>query len=343
MKKFAFILWVNIIFFLFSINVFAEGELKFFELGNFTLENGSVIKDCKVGYRTYGRLNEDKSNVVFFPTWFAGTSEEIFALGYIGPGKAINTDRFFVIAFDNIGNGVSSSPSNSHTQKEKDFPAFNLNDMLRAGYLLVAEHLKINRLHAIVGISMGGAQVFQWITSYPDLAKKAVSISGTTKMTSYDILFWQSEIKALTTAMDCIKDGNVMHTIAPLHMLASKTPDYFVKKVKDSELPEMLKKMEESLRLYNPYNWLWQLKAIMAHDVFKPFNGSEEMAAKKVTAKLLVITAEQDYMVNPEPSLRFARLTDAKTLKIKSECGHYAFICDLTTIQKAVSTFLETP
>jgi len=343
MKRFAFILWLNIIFFLVSTHVSAEGELKYFELGNFTLENGSVIKDCKLGYRTYGRLNEDKTNAIFFPTWFAGTSEEIFRLGYIGPGKALNTERFFVITFDNIGNGVSSSPSNSTTQKEKDFPEFTLKDMLRAGHLLITEHLKINKLHAIVGISMGGAQVFQWVISYPDLAKKAVSISGTTKMTSYDILFWQSEIKALTTAMDCINDGTVMHTIAPLHMLASKTPDYFVTKVKDSELPDMLKNMEKSLRLYNPYNWLWQLKAIMSHDVFKPFCGSEEKAAKEVRAKLFVITAEQDYMVNPEPSLRFARLTGAEMLKIKSECGHYSFMCDLATLQKAISIFLEKP
>lgn len=342
MKKITFvssIIWI--IFSLLCLNAFADGELKFAELGNFGLENGKFIKDCKVGFRTYGKLNKDRSNAVFFPTWFAGTSEEIFVLGYIGKGKAIDTEKFFVIAFDNIGNGISSSPSNSTTQPSKDFPEFTLMDMVKAGHTLITKHFKIDKLHAIVGISMGGAQVFQWIVSYPELAKKAVSISGTTKMTPYDILFWQSEINALNTGMGCIKDGSVMRTIAPLHMVASKTPDYFAKKVKNNEIPDMLAKMEEALSKYNPYNWLWQLKAMMTHDIFRQFGGSEEMAAKTVRAKLLVITAEQDYMVYPGPGLSFARLTGAETFKIKSDCGHYLFICEIPALQTVISKFLE--
>lgn len=340
MKNRILIVWVSILIFLLYSNVFADGELKFASLGNFSLENGKVIKDCKVGYRTYGKLNNDKTNVVFFPTWFAGTSEEIFNFDYIGKGKAIDTEKFFVIAFDNIGNGVSSSPSNSNTKPDKEFPEFTLMDMVRTGHALLTEHLKINKLHAIVGISMGGAQVFQWVTTYPEFAKKGVSISGTTNMTPYDILFWQSEIKLITCAMNCIKHSNPVQVVAPLHMLASRTPEYFTKKIKTSELPEMLKKMEEGLSKYNPYNWLWQLKAIIGHDMFKQFGGSEEKAAKAVKTRLLVITAEQDYMVNPEPGLKFACLTKAEVL---NDCGHFLFVCEIPKLQAAIAQFLEKP
>jgi len=331
------------IFILTCGGVFADGELKYARLGDFSLESGKAIKDCVVGYRTFGRLNKDRSNVVFFPTWFAGTSEELSNIGFIGAGKAVDTEKFFVIAFDNIGNGISSSPSNSRTQPGKEFPEFSLRDMVRAGYVLLTEHLKIDRLHAIVGISMGGAQAFQWVISYPDLAKKAISISGTTKMTPHDLLFWQAEINAITTAMNCSANGTAVRVVAPLHMLASKTPHYFATKVKNSELSEMLKNTGESLSKYNPYNWIWQLKALMTHDIFRQFGGSEEEAAKTVRAKMLVMVADHDYMVYPGPGLNFARQINAEISKLPGDCGHYSFLCEKSVLQNVVASFLSKP
>lgn len=343
MRKTASFILAGLVCFLLCTNVFADGELKYARLGDFSLENGKTIRDCSVGYRTYGRLNKDRSNAVFFPTWFAGTSGELFDLGFIGSGKAMDTEKYFVISFDNIGNGVSSSPSNSKTQPEKDFPEFSSKDMVRAGYVLLTEHLEIDRLHAIVGISMGGAQAFQFVVSYPDLAKKAISISGTTKMTPHDLLFWQAEVKAITTAMGCARDGSAMKVIAPLHTVASRTPHYFAAKVKNSELPEMLKESERSLSRYNPYNWLWQLKAMMTHDIFRQFGGSEEKAAKTVRAKLLVISAKQDYMVYPEPGLAFGRQINAEITELPGDCGHYSFLCEKSVLDNIVASFLNKP
>ena len=141
--------------FLLPVGLSVAGQ-QFFDQGDFLLENGSVIRECVLGYRTFGKLNKKRSNAVLFPTWFAGTSQQLEI--FIGPGKMIDSSRYFVIAVDSFGNGVSSSPSRSTAQQGKTFPDFSIGDMVRAQYRLVTEKLGISRLHAVVGISMGGCK-----------------------------------------------------------------------------------------------------------------------------------------------------------------------------------------
>src|SRR5258708_38656715 len=106
----------------------------FADLGDFRLESGEVIRDCRIGYRTFGKLNAGKSNAVLFPTWFGGTTENL--LGYIAPGKLVNPDKYFVILADALGDGVSSSPSNSKQQPHMKVPAFAIRDMVNAEHQL---------------------------------------------------------------------------------------------------------------------------------------------------------------------------------------------------------------
>src|SRR5687767_12828201 len=95
---------------LFVAVAFAQ-EQQFANIGDLKLQNGGVIRQCRVGYRTFGTLAADKSNVIIFLTWASGTTEQLKS--NFGPGKLIDSSRYFVIAIDALGNGVSSSPSNS--------------------------------------------------------------------------------------------------------------------------------------------------------------------------------------------------------------------------------------
>jgi homoserine O-acetyltransferase len=85
-----------------SLTAVAQDQ-QFAKLGDFKLESGEVIRDCRVGYRTFGVLNSDKSNIVVFPTWASGTTEQL--KGNIGPGRVVNSEKFFVVAVDALGNG----------------------------------------------------------------------------------------------------------------------------------------------------------------------------------------------------------------------------------------------
>ena len=88
-----------------------EAPQQFAELGNLRLRSGAVIQDFRLGYRTAGKLNADQSNAVLWPTWLGGKTQDL--LKYIGPGNVVDTNRYFVILVDAIGDGVSTSPSNS--------------------------------------------------------------------------------------------------------------------------------------------------------------------------------------------------------------------------------------
>ena len=134
-------------------------QLKYASLGNFKLENGQVIQNLRLGYRTLGNLNAKKSNVVVMPTAFMGKTGGM--LGEVGPGKLVDSTRYYVILIDALGNGVSSSPSNSKAQPHMKFPKFNTRDMVNSQHALLTRILKISHIHAVVGVSMGGHQTFQ--------------------------------------------------------------------------------------------------------------------------------------------------------------------------------------
>src|SRR6267143_6366606 len=102
-------------------------DLRFAQLGDFKVESGEVIRDCRVGYRTFGKLNDAKSNAILFPTWASGTTEQLQS--NIGVGKLVDDSKYFVVAIDALSNGVSSSPSNSNLQPRMSFPRLTIHDM----------------------------------------------------------------------------------------------------------------------------------------------------------------------------------------------------------------------
>jgi homoserine O-acetyltransferase len=317
----------------------AQNEQKFAELGDFKLETGDVIRDCKLGYRTFGSLNADKSNAILFPTWFGGTSEQLS--GNVGKDKMADDSKFFVITVDAIGNGLSSSPSNSRLQPGENFPRFSIRDMVNAEHQLVTRALGIKKLHAVMGISMGGMQTFEWMVAYPEMMVKAVPIVGTTHQTAYDLLLWSTELKAIeqAQALDTSENAGAA-LVARIHALALFTPAYRNSSTPPKEFPDFVNKEEANyLKTFKAENWKAQLKAMMAHDVSRKF-GSMAQAASAVKAKTLVVVARQDMMVNPDPALEFARLIKAEILEVNNACGHVFASCEGRKVNAAVTRFL---
>jgi homoserine O-acetyltransferase len=323
-----------------------EPEQKFASLGDFQLENGQKIRNLKLGYRTAGELNADQSNAILFPTWLSGTTAVL--VGLVGPGKLADSSKYFVIMVDALGNGVSSSPSNSPAQPHMRFPPINLRDMVRAEYELATKHLRLRHLRAVLGISMGGMQTFQWVVSYPDFMDKAIPIVGSPQVTSYDLLLWTAELHALE-ADPAWKGGEYtsppaagLASAADIGALTVTTPQDRVQHIPPREFPQFLEKnRQETIQNFDANDRICQLQAMIAHDVSAPFGGSLEKAAAAVRAKVLVIVSLQDHVVNPTPALDFARLLFAPTLELNSDCGHLAILCELERIRQATARFLE--
>jgi homoserine O-acetyltransferase len=324
----------------------AAQELKRAPLGNFKLENGETIRHLQISYRTVGTLNASKSNAILWPTWFTGTSTQL--LGFVGPDKLLDPSKYFVILVDALGDGVTTSPSNSVDQPHMRFPEFTIRDMVNAEYQLATEVLGLQHLRAVMGISMGGMQTFQWIVAYPGFMDKAVPIVGSPKLTSYDLLLWTAEEHAIE-ADAAWNHGDYastpvagMSAAADIHSLNLTTPAYRVAQTPPRDFPEFLAKTEQdTLKSFDANDWIRQLQAMMAQDVSKPFGESMEKAASAVRAQVLVVPATQDHMVNPAPALDFAKLIHAQTFELTSDCGHLSPGCEEKELDSAIQEFLE--
>ena len=335
----------KILFFIFltplCYNAVGHSQQMYAELGDFQLENGSIIHDCRIGYRTFGKLNTQKSNAILFPTWFNGKTEHLAKL--IGPNKLIDSSKYFIIAVDAFGNGISSSPSNSKQQPGHNFPKFNIRDMVQAEHRLLTKMLGISHLKGVIGGSMGGMQLFEWIVTYPCFMDRAIAYVSSPKLTSYDLLLLQTELIAIEAGQQCLcQTEAMMKIVAIINNLAAYTPHYRVKTTSPENVDKFLTSYYENFAAgFNAENWASQLRALMAHDISTPFGGAMEKAASVIQAQVLIIISTQDHIVNPGPAIKFARLINAEILELNSDCGHLAVSCEMESVIKAVADFLN--
>ncbi len=136
-----------------------------YRIGDFKLESGEAIGDFSISYVTHGTLNAQKSNAILMVTAISGNHHRLDFL--IGPGKALDPTRYFIVATDAIGNGLTTSPSNSTSQPRMQFPRFLIRDMVASQHRLLTEHLGVKHVVAVIGPSMGGMQALQWGVSHP--------------------------------------------------------------------------------------------------------------------------------------------------------------------------------
>lgn len=183
-----------------------------YSIKNFKSESGKVLPQANIVYGTYGHLNAAHDNAVLLPSHYMAEHH-----GYewlIGPGKALDTTKLFLVTTELFGNGHSSSPSNTpepfHGPR---FPVMNIRDNVAAVHQLLTQGLHINHLKAIIGFSMGAEQAFQWAVSYPKFADRIAATSGTAKCYPHGIVRLEGQIAALE-ADAAFQDGN--YTTQPI-------------------------------------------------------------------------------------------------------------------------------
>jgi homoserine O-acetyltransferase len=319
----------------------AEGEQQYAQLDECHLESGENILECQIGYRTFGRLDADGSNAVLFPTSFTTVTQDLIKRNLIGPESFIDSSRFFVIAVDAFGNGVSSSPSNSGIHEPGNFPAVSIADMVNSQYRLLTEKLGINHLAAVVGISMGGMQTFEWAVSYPSFMDKAVSIVGSPKLTSYDLLLWSTQLAVIEALINQPGgDLSARRINSGVSMLNLQTPSYIVETTPSDQFETLMATSEQSSELMPSRDRALQLNAMIHHDISAKFDGSWERVRDTVEARFLIAVNTEDHIVNPAPALEFARALGARTLKLETPCGHMVLSCERDKLQQAVTEFL---
>jgi homoserine O-acetyltransferase len=174
-----------------------HGPYQTTDIGDLVLEEGMTLRGCTLAYATFGTLSKARDNAILVPTWYSGTSK-IMEQVYIGPGRALDPEKYCIICVNQIGSGLSSSPHNTPPPFDgPHFPHVRIGDDVQAQHRLLTEHLGVERLALVVGGSMGAQQTYEWAVRYPDMVERAAPIAGFAKNSDHDFLFTASLMAAI--------------------------------------------------------------------------------------------------------------------------------------------------
>ena len=350
------------------------------------LESGRILEPYDIIYETYGELNEDKSNVIVVCHALTGSHHAAGFYedenkpgwwdGLIGPKKAIDTDKYFVICSNVIGScfGSTGPMSLQHPYQEPyryKFPVISIKDMVKAQRILF-DRLNIHRVHAIVGGSMGGMQALQFAIHYPNFANKIIALAATHATGAWTIAFNKVAQEAILKDPDfkqgyydkeLIKEQGLagmaigrmaghISFLSPESMKEKFGRDY---KLTDG-LYELFGKFQvESYLEYNGYNftkwfdpltYLYITKAINIYDLSRGYDSLGE-ALKRVTAKLNLISFKNDMLFKNFEMKEIAEELDKigssnyNYIDIDSNYGHDAFLVELDKFKNYIEEALD--
>ena len=325
-------------------------------IGDLTLESGEVIKDFSISYVTHGTLNAKKSNAILMVTAISGNHHRLDFL--IGPGKALDTSKYFIVATDAIGNGLTTSPSNSTAQPRMKFPKFLIRDMVTSQKKLM-EHLGIDRVVAVIGPSMGGMQALQWGVSHPDFMDSLVALVPLAKTPAWSVVVMEASRKAIMLD-PAWKGGDYAEPPEAgirlyrdiLSFLAARSPEIYRDQFANQMdvLPWLQAQETNLIKAFDANNWIYQTWAYDRHDVGTTpgMNGDTVKALRAIKAKTLILLGTKD-LLNPEwepqDAARYIRDVRVTTISPGTVTGHAAaggaFPADVDFLNRDIAGFLD--
>ncbi|WP_199878759.1 E22 family MetX-like putative esterase [Pseudoalteromonas sp. T1lg88] len=363
-------------------------EKQRFAFANYTTESGVTLPEVQVGWESYGTLNEAKDNVILITHFFSGTSHAAGKYsaddalpGYwdaiIGPGKAIDTNKFFVISSDTLVNAnwhdknvITTGPASINPKTGKpyglDFPVVTIGDFVEVQKRLL-DSLGIEKLHAVIGASMGSFQALEWSVRYPDKVERLVHVIGAAKMDAWTVP--ALEKWALPIRLDANwNNGNYYEGDRPLAGVTATmlniTQDAMHPESYKASFPNFKVQDEgakKDIRTLPAINQTLHERALAraqtqdANHILYLVRASQlysagmqedlNAAAQKVQAKVLLMPASNDLLLRPGPVHAFAKLLkeqekDVKIEEIEGIWGHLDGIFSIQTKAQVITEFL---
>jgi len=326
--------------------------------GEFELTTGAVLPELTLAYETWGTLNEDGSNAILMCHGYtnhphAGGDANGWAHNLVGPGKAIDTDKYFVICSNMIGSAFGSSgPSSYNPATGKpygpDFPKYTTMDMIRAQHLLI-DHLGCGQLKAVIGYSYGGHLTFLWGATYPDHMRALVPIAGVIerKTSMEDIARIRAQFEDCTAwngghyyghedEPGGVREKMIETRISTLNRYGLS--DYLKH---NGEEPKAIERIVRA----NAEKWAHQFDANSLYILYEAGVGSTADATK-IRAPLLDVLANSDSVVDvklgpPTVELLKSHGVDASFHEIDTPYGHTGPMLDAHKWDAVLKAFLE--
>ncbi|MFH1825691.1 MAG: homoserine O-acetyltransferase [bacterium] len=341
-------------------------ETKYFEFGELSLESGEKLSPVKLAYETYGQLNADKSNAILI---FHALSGDAHVAGkkspndkksgwwdnMVGPGKAFDTNKYFVLCINNIGGCAGSTGPSSINPETKqpfgsNFPQITINDIVKAQVRLLDE-LGIGAVFAATGGSMGGMLVLQFAVSYPDRVKNVIPIATTARLSAQGIAFNEVGRRAiLNDSKNPPNDGlAIARMIGHITYLSDESmTKKFGRKVKGSqfEVESYLQHQGASFtERFDAQTYLYITKTMDNFNLADEGAGSLREALAKAKANFFVIYFKSDWLFPEYQSLEIVdalkdEFRHVSYRKIASSYGHDAFLLETEELTEAIMSFL---
>jgi homoserine O-acetyltransferase/O-succinyltransferase len=289
-------------------------------LGSFGLESGERIERMDVSYVIHGELAERQRPIVLGLCAIGSTHHRLDFL--IGPGRGFDPARCTVIVVDAIGNGLSSSPSNSRDQPGRQFPRFTIRDMVRSQRALL-DQLGVRGVDCVVGASMGGMQALQWGVLFPGFMRRIVAMTPMAKTEPWAVAMNHAGRLCLAG-----EQPNWQGWVTVMQVLAMRTPARFARDVPEAaDVPEWVAQRAAwwATQQSDPLDWTYQSRAYDAHDVGTTpgFEGATDNALRSIRARTLICTPQLDLYNPVEAAQRAANaIPDCRFLAFDADSGH---------------------
>ena len=319
------------------------------------------MRNAHISYETHGRLNADKSNVIVYPTWYAGKHDSNRPA--IGSERALNPEEFFIVVPDMFCNGLSSSPSNSDAPQDGPrFPDIDVYDNVIAQHSLLRNKFGIEEIRLFAGFSMSAQQAFHWAALFPDMVHSIAAICGSAKTSTHNWLFLEGLRQALTADAN-FKNGDY-ESPPDLGLRAFSTvyAGWFASQTfyrQDLHLSFRGNNFEDmNAFLHGVYTMfsnhdandlLGMLNTWQQADVGKhpKFNNDCASALSSIRAKAIVMPCATDLYFPPQDSqMEVSHMPNAELRVLPSEMGHLAGLPRLdaradTVIENALDELLS--
>ncbi|MGI5939329.1 MAG: homoserine O-acetyltransferase MetX [Thermoleophilia bacterium] len=361
-------------------------ELQYADLGSLPLDSGIILEPVTIAYETYGRLNEWRDNAVLVLHALSGDAH---AAGYypgeakpgwwetmIGPGKGLDTDRYFVISSNVIGGCKGSTGPNAidpATGREYGlrFPVITVADMVRAQKLLL-DHLQIERLLAVCGGSMGGMQALQWAVAYPEMVASCIAIASTPKHSPMQIAFNEVGRQAIMGDHNW-KGGDYYQGDTPDSGLAVARMIGHITYLSDESMHKRFgRRLRDKVELGYDFTMDFEVESYLHHqgevftrrfdantylyitkalDYFDLTNGrgvlAEAFRDLPEDMRFLLIAFSSDWLYPPYQSKEIVRALkgnglECSYLEMQSSYGHDAFLLENKEMSRVVWHFMDS-
>ncbi len=329
-----------------------------YELGEIDLQYGGHLPAAQITYKTHGTLNRQKDNVIVFPTWCTGQHKDVEWI--IGPGKALDPGRYFIVVIDMFGNGMSSSPSNTSPPFDRSrFPRVSILDNVRMERRLLEEKFGIERLKLVIGRSMGAQLAFQWGSYFPDEVERILPMCGSARTAQHNYVFLATLKMALTSDPEWRNGDYASNPVVSRQRMRLTVDAWGLSQTfyrRRLHLNDRFATTQEYLDRDMPLSFgdvndiltqiaTWEVADISDNDRFNKDLGA---ALRAIKAKAFVMPSKTDLYFPPEDSeIEVASMPNAELRVIPSVWGHRGASpgsdpADIEFFDKAIAELLAT-